>query len=1300
MAQAYSDQQLDEMQLSIGAGGMIPGPAGAAFDLTNFGISLDRGHYGWAGVDLLSAIPGLGLPIGAAAAMFGRGRRAAKLDEITRTSANTLGGGVVGGGFERSRRAAYSPFGTIAKSAELDYKPNALRQFAADNNMSFREAERLFENLGISPPRVYDLKVGPQSPETLYGSDIARLPFEERQRELRNLARQERTQSFRSREYLSDRHFPSKLERSLVDEDGRAISITKGYQSGKYGEPIAVPDNETIAEMASEAAVRSVDAIELPVAEYIIRDKAQFDNLVDFAEKPAESVFATSQPRLKNKAKSQTQYTKYADVEVPHIDVTVPEHARYQSAEFIAEDYGFTREGQRYAPGELDEAGNLPFEASMPTMTPGEAAQYESLTSAGREGSRLVDPASARVTSDAIESTDESMQFANLDKEIDEQFETIRELSDDGTDLIDDVDDVTGQFDPGRINDTFDPDSLPSGVTKYVGPAGVNLQGKSLRGYAYDQLNKLDADTMASLNIRNMTLEQFDKLDDGAIVKLLIDANLPIAPGGFVPSIAPDVMLDENVIARAMERIVDPQYEGNIRPLISAKDNMVTAYSELPYRQRMAADELAGLEDPALYKQIESPPGDIVTFRLGDTNETVSLEVFDIYSKGDHFALRLKNTPYSPQPPKSLKQLADKSPELFVSYARSIGVPGITDDIAEKIKRGEHVSTVNKDGSVSKYHPLLDKDRGLIKLTQDHERLSATGKSLKGVRFAWQNTEETLSGAAKNWGGLVKIHHHAAPGDRYPAQLLMALEVTDPISKSTAPLSQVHRLPAYAHLAEPEHQMQLLGQLTTKELEAVAENISQSWSKPRGWQYKPEFNQGSQKVYDIIFGLKTKVPGSPVPNLVPGHAPPALLALIERRRAIHEALDSTFDSLVMHEKDSLVRLVLDLPARMSVADQIAQIRNRVLLPNKKAFKLSDRSIDEMAQKLALARKNSDQISPEAIQSGGFYHQRIGHHGGYGASEIHGASVPSGSPMRLEVAEPGSKPGSKVVKVTPGLKITPSKTVAITGHRVKDLDLPSGKIEMPNDSKVDAIKQSLGESIRKEIEAGKTTFISGMDEGVGLWAAEEVLSLKKDFPDIRLVAALAFKGQDEVMSAANQKRYQSILEKADGVIEKGWKPSKKAGEDFDPAYNSRSKLMQSISGSSIVVHDGRKFGRTAQYLKDLPRRLHEERIIKIDPRNIHKPPAGTEDVDLLAGISGGEFDVLDYGPTQVDLPKILADAVIDPLTKSTGASARIGETFGAGLGKKEELEEIRKSLSKQRKRVVKGWNPKWGKSDLE
>ena len=255
-----------------------------------------------------------------------------------------------------------------------------------------------------------------------------------------------------------------------------------------------------------------------------------------------------------------------------------------------------------------------------------------------------------------------------------------------------------------------------------------------------------------------------------------------------------------------------------------------------------------------------------------------------------------------------------------------------------------------------------------------------------------------------------------------------------------------------------------------------------------------------------------------------------------------------------------------------------------------------------------------------------------------------------------------------------------------------------------DPKANAIKQALGKSIRKEIEAGKTTFISGMDEGVGLWAAEEVLSLKKDFPDIRLVAALAFRGQDEVMSATNRKRYQSILEKADGVIEKGWKPSKKAGEDFDPAYNSRSKLMQSISGSSIVVHDGRKFGRTAQYLKDLPRRLHEERIIKIDPRNLYKPPAGTEDVDLLAGISGGQFDVLDYGPTQVDLPKILADAVIDPLTKSTGASARIGETFGTGLESKadllKELEEINARLARKRQEILKGWKSEWGKSDLE
>ena len=1625
--QQYSEKQLDEMQMSLGVAGMTPGPVGSGFDLTNFGISLDRGNYGWAGVDFLSALPGLGIPVAAAAAFFGRGKKAAgSLEDITRTSAGTLGGGVVGGGFGRSRGAAYSPFGTIAKRAELDYRPELVRQFAKDNNMSYQEAVRLFENLGISPPRAFDAKVGQQSPQALYSSDIARLPFEERQRELRNLSRQTRTQDAGEigEKYFSDAHVPSKLERSLIGKDGQAISIVQGYHAGKYGQPVPNLNYDTISDMASEASMRTSEAIELPVLRYEIDDPAQFSALVKFSGEPAGSVFATSQPRLKNKLTSETHYTKYADVEVPHIDVEVPEHARYQSAEFMAEDYGLTREGQRYAAGELDEAGNLPFEASMPTMSPGEAAQFESLTSAGVEGGRLVDPASARGAEGAIEATDESRQFEELGSSFDNQMSEIENLSNDGGRIVDEFGEVaveSSEFNPGRINELAEETGLPQGVSKYVGPSGVNLQGKSLRGYGYDQLNGLDANKKLALGLEEMTPESFDKLDDGAIVKLLMDANLPIAPGGFVPSIAPDVMLNENVIAQVMKRVSDPQQEGNIRPLISAKDNMVTAYSELPYKHRMAADELAGLEDPALYKRIESSPGDIVTFNLAKTNESVSFEVFDIYSKGEGFALRLKNTPYTPQQKKSLLKLANKSPELLVSYARSIGVPELSDDLVNALQMPNAGWRI-KDNLIEK----------IIK----HERLSATGKSLKGVRNAWQNTEETLTGAANNWGGLVKIHHHAAPGDRYPAQLLMGLDVIDPKTGARSPLTQVHRLPAYSHLKEPEHQMALLNQLTTRELIAAESNIKQSWSSPRAWQYKGEFNSISRKAYDVMFGRKISpaLEGAPMEHLVRGSVPPALAALLQQRRLMHMGLgDNLFGSLLHHEKDEIIKAVLELPSVKSPDYQIKQIRNRVLSPMGRRLKIDERRIDSMAHELAKLKSKAEEISTADIKSGGFYSERIGQPGGHGTEELAGALSPSTSSWNVAVAEPDGYLGTKALSVSPaGLKINPSETVSIAGHRAKDLDLPSGNLEgglpargvyevssegdkrfsaltarlkdgrtieqayqvdvkgypsikagkgkppknrdlnldeeylnlwrqwsdenpelikelasssdgkklndkfakrgtvsqadaletilaerglraqpsdvtvptyrgegtygrrtfinagetdatlaiavnfhtkgeqltmkaaakkhikvdldpsrmdvssenvdfvvdrlnelkatslniagngiytlkpkgisqeaidthvkelieavnnhprlkkkitkiqsggqtgvdeagikagqslgvktnivgtsdwkfrtadgtdvsdkgkflerfgvkldetpysgpsvprlEPDDPKVNAIKEALKGSIREKAEAGKTTFISGMDEGIGIWAAEEVLALKKEFPNIRLIAALAFKGQDEIMSAANQKRYQSILKQADGVIEKGWKPAKKTGEDFDHAFNSRSQLMQGLSGESIVVHDGRRFGRTHQYMQDIPSRLHQERYTTIDPKKLYNPPAGTEDVDLLAGLSDELKRRTEVSRAISEQANPIAKAAVGSMARPVNVSSKSDEVFGTGfmaalkrkLGKKKltkedglkELEKMRAEMEQRRLKTLEGWNPEWGKSDLE
>ena len=47
-------------------------------------------------------------------------------------------------------------------------------------------------------------------------------------------------------------------------------------------------------------------------------------------------------------------------------------------------------------------------------------------------------------------------------------------------------------------------------------------------------------------------------------------------------------------------------------------------------------------------------------------------------------------------------------------------------------------------------------------------------------------------------------------------------------------------------------------------------------------------------------------------------------------------------------------------------------------------------------------------------------------------------------------------------------------------------------------------------ISKAVEEGYTDFITGMARGVDIWAAEDVLRLKEEGADPRLIAASAFK----------------------------------------------------------------------------------------------------------------------------------------------------------------------------------------------
>ena len=105
------------------------------------------------------------------------------------------------------------------------------------------------------------------------------------------------------------------------------------------------------------------------------------------------------------------------------------------------------------------------------------------------------------------------------------------------------------------------------------------------------------------------------------------------------------------------------------------------------------------------------------------------------------------------------------------------------------------------------------------------------------------------------------------------------------------------------------------------------------------------------------------------------------------------------------------------------------------------------------------------------------------------------------------------------------------TVCFTGHRPQKL--PCGfNEEHPACIK---IKSQLRRLIVGVIEKKNVTkFISGMAIGVDMWAAEIVLDLKNDYPNITLEASIPCKNQAASWNIKSKKRYEQLLSHCDTV----------------------------------------------------------------------------------------------------------------------------------------------------------------------
>lgn len=93
----------------------------------------------------------------------------------------------------------------------------------------------------------------------------------------------------------------------------------------------------------------------------------------------------------------------------------------------------------------------------------------------------------------------------------------------------------------------------------------------------------------------------------------------------------------------------------------------------------------------------------------------------------------------------------------------------------------------------------------------------------------------------------------------------------------------------------------------------------------------------------------------------------------------------------------------------------------------------------------------------------------------------------------------------------------------TGHRPNKLRRAEGEIIA-----------ELEEEIRTAIRCGFSVFISGMAQGIDIWAAQIVLKIRNEGCPVRLICASPFEGVEHGWQKSWQVQYNDILRQADLV----------------------------------------------------------------------------------------------------------------------------------------------------------------------
>jgi uncharacterized phage-like protein YoqJ len=159
--------------------------------------------------------------------------------------------------------------------------------------------------------------------------------------------------------------------------------------------------------------------------------------------------------------------------------------------------------------------------------------------------------------------------------------------------------------------------------------------------------------------------------------------------------------------------------------------------------------------------------------------------------------------------------------------------------------------------------------------------------------------------------------------------------------------------------------------------------------------------------------------------------------------------------------------------------------------------------------------------------------------------------------------------------------------AFTGHRPQHFGFGYNG----DDEKCVKLKAVLREQIEKLIAGGVTDFYSGMALGVDEWAAEIVLSIKKEYPCIRLTAVRPCETQADAWTAEQRERHYNALTECDSVVTLQSKYTRSC-------MFERNRYLVDHAEHLLAVYDGGSKGGTAYTVRYA--RQKERRITIISP----------------------------------------------------------------------------------------------------